>query len=182
MSETNSAKRTLEALPAEALEGQRAVVRVDFNVPLSDGAVADDTRITAALPSIRHVLEQGGSVVLMSHLGRPKGKARPEFSLQPVGARLSELLGQPVAVASDCVGPEVKAMADALQPGEVMLLENVRFHAEEEGKAKVAEDASDEEKATAKAAPAKKAAAKGARAKKAAAKKAPAKKAAKKEE
>jgi phosphoglycerate kinase len=133
------------------LKDKRVLMRVDFNVPIQGGSVADDTRIAAALPSVRYVLDQGGSVVLMSHLGRPKGKRNPEFSLQPVVAPLANLLGRAVQFAPDCVGPEAKAMADALKPGEVLLLENLRFHPEEEGKAKLADDATEEDKARAKA-------------------------------
>ncbi len=133
------------------LSGKRILMRVDFNVPLDGTTVTDDTRIRAALPTIEYVLGEGASLVLMSHLGRPKGAVKPELSLKPAALRLSELLGKDVAFASDCVGPEVDAMAVALQPGEVLVLENLRFHAEEEGKAKPAEDATDEEKAAAKA-------------------------------
>ncbi len=124
-------KKTVRVLD---LNGKRVLMRVDFNVPLDGGTVSDDTRIRAALKTIEHVLGEGASLVLMSHLGRPKGEVKPEFSLKPAAAKLSELLGKPVAFAPDCVGPEVKAMADALQPGDVLLLENLRFHAEEEGK------------------------------------------------
>ncbi len=114
-----------------ALSGKRVLMRADFNVPLQDGTISDDTRIRAALPTIEYILEHGASLVLMSHLGRPKGQVKPELSLKPVAARLSELLGRAVQMAPDCVGPEVKAMAESLRPGEVLLLENTRFHAEE---------------------------------------------------
>ena len=115
-----------------ALGGKKVLLRCDFNVPLKNGVIGDDTRIRAALETTRFILEQGGAVIACSHLGRPKGQVVPEMSLKPVAARLSELLGLPVAMAPDCVGPETKAMADALQPGGVLLLENLRFHKEEE--------------------------------------------------
>ena len=116
-----------------AVRGKRALERVDFNVPQdSSGAITDDTRIRASLPTIQYLLDHGASVVLMSHLGRPKGQVNPKFSLRPVAERLSELLGRPVALAPDCIGPQVEALARALQPGEVLLLENLRFHPEEE--------------------------------------------------
>ena len=113
--------------------GKRVLVRVDFNVPLDAQLhITDDTRIKAAIPTIQYLLDRGASVLLMSHLGRPKGQVVDSMRLTPVAQRLSELLGRPVQMAADCVGPEVDALAKALQPGQVLLLENLRFHKEEE--------------------------------------------------
>ncbi|MEX0332807.1 MAG: phosphoglycerate kinase [Puniceicoccaceae bacterium] len=113
------------------VNGKRVLVRVDFNVPLKDGAITDDTRIEAAVPTIQHLLQHGGRVILMSHLGRPKGERKPEFSLAPVAKALAEKLGQPVAFANDCIGAEAEAAAATLQDGEVLLLENVRYYNQE---------------------------------------------------
>ena len=116
-----------------SLDGKRVFVRADFNVPLDDKQqITDDTRIVKTLPTIQYLLDHNSAVILASHLGRPKGEAKPEFSLRPVAARLSELLGRTVQMAPDCVGPETEKMAKNLKPGEVLLLENLRYHKEEE--------------------------------------------------
>ena len=133
-------------------EGKRAIIRVDFNVPLNaEGKVTDDTRIRAAIPTIKKVLAGGGSVILMSHLGRPKKNPDAKYSLEQIIYAIEERLGEKVMFAGDCMGEKASTMAANLKPGEVMLLENLRFYAEEEGKPRgLAEDASDEEKAEAK--------------------------------
>ena len=123
-------KKTLSEI---STQGKRVLMRVDFNVPLDDAKrITDDKRIVESLPSIRKVLEEGGRLILMSHLGRPKGKVNPEYSLAPVASKLAELLDCPVIMAKDCIGTEVMQQVLALQDGEVILLENLRFHPEEE--------------------------------------------------
>lgn len=121
-----------------SLEGKRVIMRVDFNVPQdkTTGAITNTARITAALPTIQYILDHGASLVLMSHLGRPDGKKVEKYTLKPVAEKLEELLGKPVKFLPDCVGAEVEAACAALKPGEVALLENLRFHIEEEGKVK----------------------------------------------
>ena len=132
--------------------GKRAIIRVDFNVPLNaEGKVTDDTRIRAAIPTIKRVLAGGGSVILMSHLGRPKKNPDAKYSLEQIIYAIEERLGEKVMFAGDCMGEKAAEMAANLKPGEVMLLENLRFYAEEEGKPRgLAEDASEEEKKEAK--------------------------------
>jgi phosphoglycerate kinase len=122
-------KKTLRDLE---VQGKRVLVRVDFNVPMQDGQITDDRRIRESLPTILYLLERGAKVILMSHLGRPKGKPDPQYSLRPVAERLSELLGRPVRFLEDCVGEAVEQAVQAMAPGEVVLLENLRFHPEEE--------------------------------------------------
>lgn len=114
------------------VKGKKVFVRVDFNVPIKDGKVGDDTRIRAALPTIQYLLEHGAAVVLASHLGRPKGGPDPKYSLKPVADYLAGLLGKPVTFAEDCIGPAAKTATAALKPGAVLVLENTRFHPEEE--------------------------------------------------
>ena len=121
--------RFIEDLP---IEGKRVFIRVDFNVPLSNGAITDDTRVREALPTVRHAVARGAKVILASHLGRPKGVPNPEFKLEPVGALLAELLNLDVVAADDCVGDGVKKLAQELRDGEILLLENLRFYKEEE--------------------------------------------------
>ncbi len=114
------------------LSGKRVLVRVDFNVPLDEGKVTDDTRIRESLPTIKKIVAAGGKAILMSHLGRPKGKKNPDMSLAPAAVRLAELLGKPVTMAMDCIGEEVEKTVAAMVPGQVVLLENLRFYNEEE--------------------------------------------------
>jgi phosphoglycerate kinase len=115
------------------LKNKKVLVRVDFNVPLDENMnITDDIRITSSLPTIKKIVSDGGKAILMSHLGRPKGKPNPKYSLKPVAVRLSQLLGKEVKLASDCIGNEVKALVNAMKPGDVILLENLRFHEEEE--------------------------------------------------
>jgi phosphoglycerate kinase len=116
------------------LAGKRALIRVDFNVPMKDGKVTNTNRIDAALPTIKYALDQGASVVLMSHLGRPDGKPNPEYSMAPVAKVVEERLGKPVRFLPDCVGPDVERACSDIKPGSVVLLENLRYHLEEEGK------------------------------------------------
>ena len=130
MTSPSTANR-LPSIADEPVAGKRVLVRVDYNVPLADGAITDDTRIAASLDTIRHLIDQEATVILASHLGRPKGKRVPELSLQPVAVRLQELLGRPVTFVEDCVGDTVTEAVQEAQPGDVLLLENTRFHPEE---------------------------------------------------
>lgn len=123
-------KRTIDQVD---LRGKRVIIRVDFNVPLDDALqITEDSRIRAALPTINHTVDEGGSVILCSHLGRPKGKPCPELSLAPVAKRLKRFLGKDVIFSPDCIGPQVKNLVSQLKPGDILLLENLRFHPEEE--------------------------------------------------
>jgi len=121
-------KKTIEDVD---VKGKRVLVRVDFNVPIKDGIVGDDTRMRAALPTLDYLLDHGAAVILCSHLGRPKGEVMPEYSMRPVAKHLSSILGKPVAFADDCIGPIAEKAAFTLKPGEVLVLENTRFHAGE---------------------------------------------------
>ena len=122
-------KKTIEDID---VSGKRVLARCDFNVPMADGVITDDKRIREALPTIRYLAAHGAKVILCSHMGRPKGEFNMKYSLAPVAARLTELLGQPVALASDVIGEDAKSKAAALKEGEILLIENVRFHKEEE--------------------------------------------------
>ncbi|MFM1842041.1 MAG: phosphoglycerate kinase, partial [Cyanobacteriota bacterium] len=126
-------KKSIANLTESDLAGKRVFVRVDFNVPLDNGTITDDTRIRAALPTIKDLLGKGAKVILGSHFGRPKGKVVDSMRLTPVGDRLAELLGQPVVKCDDCIGTEVSEKIAGLENGQVALLENLRFHAGEEG-------------------------------------------------
>jgi phosphoglycerate kinase len=123
------AKKTVQDIEPT---GKRVLVRVDFNVPIVEGKITDNTRLVASLPTIRYLTDKGAKVILCSHLGRPDGQVNPKYSLKPVAAALADLLGRPVAFANECIGPEAEAAVAKLQPGEILLLENLRFHAEEE--------------------------------------------------
>ncbi len=128
------------------LKGKRVVMRVDFNVPIKDGKIKDDTRISAAIPTIKYILDKGASLVLLSHLGRPDGEKKMEFSLAPTAVKLQELLGKKVIMADDCIGEKVVKMSQALKPGEIMVCENTRFYKEEDMKAKTEELKAEQDK------------------------------------
>src|SRR4030042_502786 len=135
---TAMAKKTVADID---VKGKKVLMRVDFNVPQDDnGNITSDDRIVKALPTIKNVLDRGGSLILMSHLGRPEGARDDAYTLKPVAERLSQLLGKKVIFANDCVGPDAKAKAAALKPGDVLLLENLRFHKEEVIKDTVAKE------------------------------------------
>lgn len=123
--------RSIEQLD---IAGKKLLVRVDYNVPLDNGVIKDDMRIRASVPTLKHCLDKGAALIICAHAGSPKGKVVPELSLAPMALRLGELLGREVKMAPDCIGPEVAALAKALAPGQVLMLENLRFHAEETGK------------------------------------------------
>src|SRR3954453_4069675 len=123
---------TFQTLDQADLKGKRALVRVDFNVPMEDGKVSDDTRLRAAKPTIDELRKGGAKVILLAHFDRPKGKVIPSMSLKPIVEPLAKVLGVPVAFAEDCVGPKAREAVAAMQPGDVLLLENVRFHEGEE--------------------------------------------------
>lgn len=143
----------MKSIDSYDFKGKRALVRVDFNVPLNEGLkITDTTRIDAALPTIRKILQGGGSVILMSHLGRPKKNFENKLSLKHIVPYLSQVLGQEVLFADDCMGESAETMTKNLKPGEVILLENLRYYEEEEGKPRLADDVSEEEKKAAKTA------------------------------
>src|SRR5512134_1646973 len=125
-------KQTLDDLTGSALNGRRVLVRVDYNVPVENGQVTDDTRIRATLPTLRYLLSKGAALVLVSHLGRPKAKWKPEFSLAPAAERLSQLIDAPVKFVPDIIGEAAHQAVAALKPGEILVLENVRFLPDEE--------------------------------------------------
>ena len=122
------------------VDGKRVIMRVDFNVPIKDGIVGDDTRIVAALPSIQYVLDNGGSLILISHCGRPKGEKNMEFTLKPAADRLAELIDANITLAPDVIGDDVQSLVNSLKSGEILILENIRFYKEEEGKGCSSED------------------------------------------
>jgi len=123
----------LRSIREVELKGKRVLMRADFNIPMDkNGNIIDDVRITAAMPTMKYIIGQGARLILMSHLGRPDGKRDAKYSLRPVAEQLAQLIGQPIKMADDCIGPEVQAMVAAMASGEILLLENVRFHSEEE--------------------------------------------------